>query len=177
MTHTPASAPRGRPILRDATRAQPLQPALRCRHRHTKRRRDLLAAEASRLHALRGETLLCGSHHVSVRMPENTRDLEGNVACGVWICHRVGRCASSGKTCCFMINFDNGGHFRSKGVRKLMFFTLISGLSSFRREFLGKMESGCLKHREKRSSKLRGPMQAAHPARLGTSSQKSAVAP
>ena len=32
---------------------------------------DLLVAEASRRHALQGEALLCGSHHV-VRMPENT---------------------------------------------------------------------------------------------------------
>ena len=57
--------------------------ALRCRLRHTKRRRDLLAAEASRRHALQGETFLCGSHHVVVRRLENTWDLEGNVACGV----------------------------------------------------------------------------------------------
>ena len=31
---------------------------------------------------LHGETLLCGSHHVVVRMPENTWDIEGN--CGLW---------------------------------------------------------------------------------------------
>ena len=66
------------------------------RTRHTKRRRDLLAAEASRRHGLHGETIVCGSRHVVVRMHENTWDLEGNVACGVWICHQVGhvrRCA------------------------------------------------------------------------------------
>ena len=65
--HTTASAPRGRPTLRDAmspSEAQPPQPALHCRLRHTKRRRDFLAAEPSRRHALHGETLLCGSHHV-----------------------------------------------------------------------------------------------------------------
>ena len=66
-----------------AVRAQPPQPALRCRLWHTKRRRDLLGAEASFRHALHGETLLCGSHHV-VRRLENTCDLrdmwlEGNV--------------------------------------------------------------------------------------------------
>ena len=70
-------------------RAQPLQPALRCRLQHTKRRRALLAAEASGRHALHGETLLCGSHHVVVRMLGNTWVLEGNVACGLWL-HRVG---------------------------------------------------------------------------------------
>ena len=40
--------------------------------------------------------LRCVSHHVVVKSLENTWDLEGNVACGVWICHRVGhvrRCA------------------------------------------------------------------------------------
>ena len=73
-----------------AVRAQPPQPALRCRLRHTKRRRDLLAAEASRRHALHGETILCVSHHVVVKRLENTWDLEENVACGVWTCHQVG---------------------------------------------------------------------------------------
>ena len=47
------------------------QPALRCRLRHSTGRRDLLGAEASGRHALHGETLLCGSHHV-VRRLENT---------------------------------------------------------------------------------------------------------
>ena len=36
--------------------------------------RDLLGAEASGRHALHGETLLCGSHHV-VRRLENIGDL------------------------------------------------------------------------------------------------------
>ena len=68
--HTPASAPRGRPdVARHhvAVRAQPPQPALRCRLRQAKRRRDR--------HAFHGEPLLCGSHHV-VRRLQNTCDLK-----------------------------------------------------------------------------------------------------
>ena len=41
---------------------------------HTKRRRDLLGAEACGRHPLHGETLLCGSHHVAKRL-ENMCDL------------------------------------------------------------------------------------------------------
>ena len=57
-----------------AVRAQPLQPPLHCRLRQTQRGRDFLGAEASGRHALHGETLLCGSHHV-VRKLENTCEL------------------------------------------------------------------------------------------------------
>ena len=58
-----------------AVRAQPLQPPLRCRLRQAWRGRDLLSTEASGCHALHGETLLCGSHHV-VSGLENTCDLK-----------------------------------------------------------------------------------------------------
>ena len=86
MTHTHTSLRATSPDVARrhvAIRAQPLQTPLRCRQWYTKRRRDLLATEASRRHALHFETLLCGSHHV-VRMPENTWDLEGNEACVAW---------------------------------------------------------------------------------------------
>ena len=78
-----------------------------------RRLRDLLAAEASRRHALHGETLLCGSHHVVVKRLENTWDLEGNVACGVCKCHRVGhvrRCAMW-ENLLFYDKFNTRGHF------------------------------------------------------------------
>ena len=57
--HEPASSPRGCPMLRDT-----MSPS-RCRQRHTKRLRDLLAAEALGGHSLHGEAFFCATHHVA----------------------------------------------------------------------------------------------------------------
>ena len=66
--HTPASAPRGRPMLRDAT--SPSERSLRSQ-------RFVVASgtpsAARDRHAFHGEPLLCGSHHV-VRKLQNTCD-------------------------------------------------------------------------------------------------------
>ena len=67
------------------------------------------AAEASRRHALHGETLLCGSHHV-VRRLENTCDLrEMRLVLWIRVIESV-MCVGvqCGKNCCFMMNFPTG---------------------------------------------------------------------
>ena len=89
---------------------------------------------------------------------ENTLDLEGNVACGEWICRRVGhvRRRAMWETLLFSAFFYTRGHLLPKGDRNLMFFTLISG-SPFHTGIPRKMEYGCLKHREERGSKFRVP--------------------
>ena len=73
----------------DLCSKKPPLPPLRCRLRQTQRGRDFLGGEASGRHALHGETLLCGSHHVVTRL-EITCDLKENLACGACICHQVG---------------------------------------------------------------------------------------
>ena len=95
-----------------AVRAQPPQPALRCCLRHTQRGRDFFGAETSGRHALHGETLFCGSHHV-VRRLENAYDLRemwlvvyGYVIKSV-MCVNV-QCV---KTCCFVLNSTPEGIF------------------------------------------------------------------
>ena len=154
-------------MLRDAL--SPSERSLRsqrfgCRLRHTKRRRDFLAAEPSRRHALHGDTLSCVSHHVVVKRLENTWDLVGNVACGEWICRRVGhvRRRAMWENLLFYAIFYTRGHFLPKRDRNLMFFTLISG-SPFHAGILRKMEYGCLEYSEKDVRHLGCPMLAAHP--------------
>ena len=119
-THRPASAPRGRPMLRDAM--SPSERSLRSQRfvvapLHIQRGRDLLGAEASGRNALHVETLLCGSQHV-VRRLENTCDLRemwlvvyGYVIKSV-MCVSVQRV----KTCCFVINLTPEGIFYQKEI-------------------------------------------------------------
>ena len=91
--------------------------------RHTKRRRDLLGAEASGRHALHGETLLCGSHHV-VRRLENTCDLGEMwlVVCGYVIKSVMCVSVQCVKTCRFVINLTPEGIF-IKRRSKFVFFS------------------------------------------------------
>ena len=95
-----------------AVRAQPLQPPLRCRLRQAQRGRDFLGAEALGHHALHGETLLCGSHHVVTRL-ENTCDLREMwlVVYGYVINLVMCVCVQYGKMCCFVIQITTEGIF------------------------------------------------------------------
>ena len=98
---------------------------------------------------------------------ENTWDLEGNVACGEWICRRVGhvRRRAMWENLLFSAIFYTRGHFLPKGDRNLMFFTLISG-SPFRTGIPRKIEYGRLKHRGERGSKFRVPNASRTPCDL-----------
>ena len=69
LRRKPSSAPHGRPTLRGphvVSRAQPLQPPLRCRQRH--QAPDFLAGKALVGHSSDGEMLLCRAHHNARKM-------------------------------------------------------------------------------------------------------------
>ena len=106
----------------------------------TPRRRDLLAWSLAWTCAPWRNAPL-QTHHVVVRMPENTWDLEGNVACGVWICLRVGdvrRCAMWGKPS-------------------------VDPALVIHKSIPKKNEPRMPKTQRKKGSKFRAPMLAAHP--------------
>ena len=64
----------------------------RCRQRHTKRLRDLLAAEALGGHSLHGEAFFCATHHVARKILVTTCDLRRMRLCGVDCCHESVMC-------------------------------------------------------------------------------------
>ena len=158
MTHKLASTARGRPMLCGAT--SPSQPALRCRLRQVQRVRDLLVAKASGRHALHGETLVRGSHHV-VRRLENTCDLSemwlvvyGYVIKSVSVRY--------GKMCCCVISFTPEGIVDQNGL-EICCFSPLYRASHFIRQKKRKLKSCCQERRDKREIDIsRSPGPAGH---------------
>ena len=108
----------------------------------------LLGAQASGRHALHGETLLCGSHHVVRR----------HVACGAWICHQVGhvrQCAmwQNVLTC---DTFHNKGIFDQKGSKFVVFQPNFESSFHLKRQIVCQMNSRCPERREKREVEISG---------------------
>ena len=133
---------------------------LRCRLWQAQRDRVLLGAEASGRHALHGETLPCGSHHV-VRRLENICDLRK------WSFFRqvghVRQCAMCQEHAVFVITLTPEG-ICSKGDRNLLFFTLISILSIFIPQCFGKWNLDASNAGKKEEGRdFRGPGRAGHP--------------
>ena len=125
-----------------AIRAQHLQPPVRGPQRHTKRLRDLLAAQDSGRSMAK---LFCGSHHV-VRMPENASDVRKCcLGCVDW-CH---------DSRCFTINFTTDVMFDQKRSPTMVVFH-----ANFDRSFILQFPENKIwmpKTQEKKGSKYRSP--------------------
>ena len=116
----------GRPIvarLHVAIRAQPQQPPRPCRQRHTKRLRDLPAAEVLGSHLFSGGALFCGAHHLARKIPVNNCVFEGRLMSRVSDVRRRAMWTNF----FFVANFHNRWHCLQKGTRKSMIFLQISG--------------------------------------------------
>ena len=93
-------------------------------------------------------------------MLQNSRVLP-RVVC---LCGAVGVCGECHRVGHVVMKFTPEDTFDQKGLEICCFRA-----SSFIREFLGKMESGCLKHKEKSASKFRRPSACRTPCMSGHS--------